>query len=362
MSLPARRGPNRCAAHRGPAGGRPAFDPNRRAGFAGALSWWGLSSLSGLGACSLTPNLAAPRAGQWQPLSPGLAWVPGAWGDVDPANQGRVGNVGVIVGPKACIVVNAGVSQAHGEALRTTIEQATGRPIGLLLLTHVRQEFVLGACAFQAAGIPVAMHPMAARLMAARCGTCQKRLAETLGAEAMAGTRVVVPDLLVQPGEPGFAKRLSDLAGRPLQWLAAGPAAHSSGPGDSALWDPTEHALVAGGWVDVAVVPDIQDGHPAGWRDALTVAQRLQPGHILPAHGPVAGPEALEAMRGYLDALDEETGRLLRAGVPLSEVADQAQLPAYRHWLQYDTVHRRNASISFLRQERAQLMGEVAPS
>jgi hypothetical protein len=47
--------------------------------------------------------------------------------------------------------------------------------------------------------------------------------------------------------------------------------------------------------------------------------------------------------------------RLLQQGAALSEVPDAAMLPAFADWDQYETIHRRNASVLFVRYEREQL-------
>ena len=43
---------------------------------------------------------------------------------------------------------------------------------------------------------------------------------------------------------------------------------------------------------------------------------------------------------------------LLNAGAGLSEAPDAAGLPDFATWDQYDTIHRRNASIVYIRLER----------
>jgi hypothetical protein len=45
---------------------------------------------------------------------------------------------------------------------------------------------------------------------------------------------------------------------------------------------------------------------------------------------------------------------LLRSGAALSEVPKRTVLPAFAHWDQYETIHRRNASVLFVRFEREQ--------
>jgi glyoxylase-like metal-dependent hydrolase (beta-lactamase superfamily II) len=284
-----------------------------------------------------------------QPVAPGVWMARGSGGEVDPANRGRIGNAAVIAGPRGALVIDSGVSRRHGQALLEAARRVVTQPLRALLLTHVRQEAVFGAAAFQDAGLPVAMHPAAARLMRARCEGCLKTLQRVLGAAEMAGSRVVVPDRLVEAGDAA----LGALIGRPLRLLAFGPQAQSSGPGDLAVWDEASGTLVAGGLLDAETVPDVQDADFAGWRQALAALAHL-PGlrQIVPGHGPLAPPVQIGRIAAYLDALEARTAALLAAGTPLSEVADATDLPAFAAWDQYDTVHRRNASIVYLRQER----------
>ena len=57
---------------------------------------------------------------------------------------------------------------------------------------------------------------------------------------------------------------------------------------------------------------------------------------------------------GKGDPLDR-VGELVAAGASLSAVPDASDLAAYESWDQYETIHRRNASIVFLRIERESL-------
>jgi hypothetical protein len=58
----------------------------------------------------------------------------------------------------------------------------------------------------------------------------------------------------------------------------------------------------------------------------------------------------------YLQRLERRVAELLDASTALSEVPDAAALPDYKDWDQYDIIHRRNASILFLRLERQLLL------
>lgn len=318
----------------------------------------GAAALGGLGGCATSAPATAP--GEPQQVAPGVYLLRGLAGEIGPENRGRTGNAGFIVGPQGVLVIDCGVSRRQGEAVLAAIRRTTPLPVKQLLLTHVRQEFLFGAAAFQEAGIPVAMHPAAARLMATRCENCLKTLQRVLGPEEMQGTRVVKPDRTFDPTTSPPAQAFDAGVGRPVRLLAWGPGGHSSGPGDLAVLDETTGSLFAGGLVDADTVPDVQDADFAGWRAALAGLQALaQAGtvqRIVPGHGPLAAPGQVATIARYLDQLERRTAELLDNGTALSDVADATVLGEFAAWDQYDTIHRRNASIVFLRHERALML------
>ena len=136
--------------------------------------------------------------------------------------------VTLIVGPQGVVVVDSGLAAADGEAILAAVERTAHAPVRLLVLTHPSQEAIFGAAAFAARGIPVAMSGPAARLVDARCATCLDRLRVSVGDAAMARTRVVAPDRLLEDDAT-----ITE-AGRPLRVIAP---AHSSAPGGLALVD-----------------------------------------------------------------------------------------------------------------------------
>jgi glyoxylase-like metal-dependent hydrolase (beta-lactamase superfamily II) len=275
----------------------------------------------------------------------GVYMFRGAVGEVDPANLGRVGNAGFIVGDLGVIAVDTGTSYLHGVALLQAIKRVTDKPVRLALVTHTRQEFLFGAAAFRERGIPVRMQRHAAGLMAARCETCLKTLKRVLGDEAMLGTTMFEPDQVFDDSHQ------LDLIGRPVQVLYFG---HSSGPGDIAVFDPASGVLFAGGLLDQERIPDVQDSERPGWAEALAALKRWPIRAIVPGHGPASPPDLVDSNLRYLHQLDTRLRELLRKDAALSEVPDGAALPEFERWDQYDTIHRRNASVWFLRLEREQ--------
>lgn len=332
----------------------------------------GLLALPWLAGCAVLDGAAraAPPVLPVQPVQPPPGRPPpqrvadGVWllrghaGDVEPDNLGRIGNAALLVGERGALVVNAGVSRRDGEDLLASVRRLTDQPLRGLLLTHAMQEFIFGATAFQDAGVPVWMHRDAARLMAGRCETCLKSLQRQLGETEMAGTRVPRPDHLFDARDA--AASLSPLPdiGRPLRLIAPLAGELAASPGDTALWDLRSASLVAGALLDAQTIPDVQDADLNGWRRALEAAARLGPHAVLPGHGPAGDALALIAReRRYLDQLEARTADLLRTGTALSEVAEASTLDEFAGWSRHDTTHRRNASIVYLRQERALMLG-----
>ncbi len=286
----------------------------------------------------------APQA---QRLADGVYMLPGAVGVADEHNLGRIGNAGFIVGPLGVLAIDTGTSLAHGRALLAAIRGVTTQPVRLALITHTRPEFLFGGNAFREQGIPIQMHRRTAQLMAARCETCLKALVQQVGDEAMQGTTMYKPDVVFD------APQLLQTIGRPVQLLQAG---HSSGPGDIAVLDVASGVLFAGGLLDAGRVPDIQDADLPGWHRALAELLALHPTQVVPGHGPPSPPSLINAVERYLTQLEARTRVLVAEGASLLTVPEMTELPEFADWASYDTIHRRNASIAFLRFERDLLL------
>jgi glyoxylase-like metal-dependent hydrolase (beta-lactamase superfamily II) len=276
-------------------------------------------------------------------VASGVYQLRGATGEPEPANRGRVGNAGFIVGPQGVLAVDSGTSYREGQALLAAIARVTDRPVRALVVTHARQEFLFGARAFQERGIPLLMQTDVAGTMASRCDGCLQTLRRLLGDDEMKGTAVPVPDRRFDASQPW------DAIGRPVRLLVFG---HSSGPGDTAVLDVQTGTLFAGGLLDLGRIPDLQDADLAGWRRALAELHALRLTTVVPGHGPAAGANAIYTVERYLVQLERRVRELLAANAPLSAVADACRLPEFAGWVGYDTIHRRNAALLFLRDER----------
>lgn len=316
-------------------------------------AWGSLAALGwGLPARAQAPaaTVPAPRADE---VENGVWMMRGLPGEPDATNLGRVGNAGFIVGRTGVLAIDSGTSHLHGQALLAAIAATTEKPVKAVLLTQARQEFIFGASAFQAQGIPVLMQRQAAELMAARCESCLKTLRRELGDDAMQGTRVPKPERVFDE------TWVFEDIGRPVLISHHGLA---NGPGSTSALDTRTGTLFAGGLVENKRVPDVQDGDIAGWRSALGALRALRIETIVPAHGRAGGITLAAATDRYLAQLQARSEQLLQAGTALSAVPDAAGLPDYQAWDQYENIHRRNASVLFLRLEREQLRKASTPA
>lgn len=291
--------------------------------------------------CATTAPTSTLRAIE---LAPGVYVVPGSGGAADERNLGRIGNAGFIIGERGVLVVDTGTSLAHGRELIAAIGAVSRKPIVAALVTHTRPEFLFGGGAFRERGIPIRTHRRTAVLMASRCETCLKTLRQTVGEAPMAGTAMYTPD------ETFDDSHAIDLGDRSVRVLHFG---HSSGPGDIAVLDEASGVLFAGGLLDARRVPDIQDSELPGWKRALQALRDLSIKTVVPGHGPASPPAPLiGSVEGYLAQLETRVRDLVARGVSLLDVADAGDLPNFSAWDQYDTIHRRNTSVAFLRFER----------
>jgi len=269
-------------------------------------------------------------------------------GEANMENKGFIANAGFIVGAEGVIVIDTGASYRHGEAMLAAIARITPKPVKQVIITHAVQDFVFGAAAFVERGIPLLTHRKTAELMKARCEHCLGNLRKVLGDEIMAGTRLIIPEQLVD------ASATMRIAGREIDFLHFGWA---STPGDLVVLDRESGVMFAGGIVTASRVPEIRDGQLRGWLDALTALRKLGARHVVPGYGRILSPDEMGQTAEYLRRLDAKMRDLYSRGVGLMESVDGSGMDAYGAWSQYPDLHRRNALHRYLQIELEDLEG-----
>lgn len=272
----------------------------------------------------------------------------GALDEASSANAGFTGNAGFIVARDGIIVVDTGGSYRLGRAMLRAIRRVSDKPVALVVNTHAVQDFLFGNAVFADLGAPLLTHRRSAQLMRERCAHCLENLRLLLGAQAMRGTRLVVPARLVD------GSQIVRVAGRELELLHFGWGAT---PGDLVVLDRRSGIAFGGGLVSIGRVPETRDGRLPQWITALDALARLPARQVIPGHGPVADIAEVRRTRAYLSDLDALARRLYDEGLSLLEALDRSDLPAYRDWGAYASVHRRNVQQRYLELELADLDG-----
>ncbi|AYH44001.1 MBL fold metallo-hydrolase [Azoarcus sp. DN11] len=281
-------------------------------------------------------------AAEFEPVAPG-AYVLSAEALAAQGAPAETGNVGLLVGDAAALLVDTGASYRQGREVLAALRRATDRPPRLALVSHALPEFLFGAAALQDAGLRVVAQPDSAKLIAQRCQICLDRAIAQYGAEAMAGTRVPV----LESSATGDWQ--VDLGGRQVEVLDFGWA---STPGSVGVFDRASGTLYAGGVVLAGRVPMLRDADFDGWVAALGRIARLPVRRVVPGHGPVVTLDAVAQLRAYLLELDAEVRRLYASGASLPEAVAEARLPAYATWVGYPELHRQNVHYRYLAVER----------
>ena len=259
--------------------------------------------------------------------------------DAAEENYGDVSNVGFVIGAKSIAVIDTGGSRKIAEMIYRAIRQHSDLPISYAILTHMHPDHVLGASVFADAGAKIIGHPGLARALADRAETYQDNFGRLIGAGQFIGTRIVVPDVVVDE-----VLQL-DLGERMLA-LRTWPRAHTGT--DLTVMDQASGTLFTGDLVFDKHAPAL-DGSLVGWQSVLAELMTLDAARIVPGHGgPVLDwPAGAEALARYLDVLAEDTRAVIDEGQPLSEAVDNIARSEASNWQLFDLFNPRNATVAY---------------
>ena len=267
-------------------------------------------------------------------------------GKVSRINRGRIGNAGFFVAPEGIVVVDTGISYRYGREMVNAIRKISERPIRLAIITHAHQEFLMGASYFRAIKVPILTHIKTAHLMESRCENCLHHLKEVLGEMEMRGTKVIVPDRIIDGSE------FISVAGITLELHQLG---WGNTAGDLAVFNRSNGVLFAGGLVDVDRVPELRDARLKDWEITLEKLAALPIKHLVPGHGPVSDASAIDNFAVYLRTISRKARELYNDNVSLSDAESKGDLPGFKSWALYSEQHHKNIHRAYLEIEREDL-------
>lgn len=242
--------------------------------------------------------------------------LPGDWGL---NNAGGVADAGHLLAIDNCYTV------ARASEFRSALESRTGARVDMLALTHHHPDHTFGSRAFE--GVAVVGSRSTRRQMLA------------IGNRSLVfrdGERGTDPVEVVPPGIT-FCGGLDVMVGSiPVQARSFGEPSHTDN--DVAYFLPDRGILFAGDLLFVGVTPFLLAGSVAGSVRACQWLREFGAHTIVPGHGPVSGPEAIDLMEEHLLWLQLTAQEALEKGQSPLEAALTLDFGAYREWRDRERV------------------------
>lgn len=271
--------------------------------------------------------------------APGVYVVVGPYALANIQNAGQISNSSFIIGKDAIAVIDTGGSYLAGQRLRATIREKSNLPIRYVVLTHDHPDHVFGAAAFLGDHAIFVGHRNLPEALRTHVEDYLRHARKDFGEQTFAGTRVVIPTLLVD------SEQTIDLGDRPLK-LEAWPPAHTNC--DLTVMDETSGTWIMGDLIFSGHVPAL-DGNINGWIATLQQLEKRPTARIVPGHGPASlpWPDAARPIETYLTVLRDDVRASIRAGETMQEATAKAAQSERDKWALFDDFNTRNATAAF---------------
>ena len=241
---------------------------------------------------------------------------PGVFAYLQPDGSWCLNNMAFLTGGRGVIVVDAGATERRTRALQAAIARTTDKPVSTLLNTHHHLDHTLGNSVF-GPEVTIVGHEL-----------CRREIVAA-GDDVMTGARRLFPavdfgDVEAVPPMLTFEESVTLYAGDlPVELEYVGPA-HTTN--DVVAWIPERRVLITGDVIFNQGTPFAVAGSIAGWLHTLEDLREIGAETLIPGHGPVCGPEAIDEVAAYLRFVQEVARRGFEAGATPLELARDTDL------------------------------------
>jgi cyclase len=252
----------------------------------------------------------------------------GSWG---------LNNTGFIVAGDSVLAIDTCFTERRSRWFKEAIERtAPGKPVKTLVNTHHHGDHTHGNWVF-GPNVTIVGHE--------RCRD------EVIAAGHF--TTALFPgvewgEIRIAPPNLTFSDRLTLWADELRIELIYMGVAHTTN--DIVAWLPDRGVLYTGDLVFNGGTPFVMMGSVAGSLEALARLKELGAKTLVPGHGPVCGPEAIEANEEYLRFVQDTARRGLEAGLSPLEAARETDLGRFADLLDRErlvgNLHRAYAELS----------------
>ena len=262
----------------------------------------------------------------------------GVFAYVQPDGSWWLNNTGFIVGDDNVIAIDATSTERRTRALLDAIRDVTTTPVRTLVNTHHHGDHTNGNCLF--ADATVIGHRLC------RDGV----LAQVIGGlDAVFGT-VEWGDLTIRAPEVVFDDQLTlHIGDVRVELHHLGTPAHTTN--DVVAWLPDKRVLFTGDLVFNGGTPFMLMGSVEGFLEALPRVREFDAETLVPGHGPVCDPAAIDDGERYAGFVLELAAEARDAGLSPLEAAREADLG------EFDELHDRERIVGNLHRAMAEHEG-----
>lgn len=295
--------------------------------------------LLAFGFFSAIPARSAEYLPKAEPVAENVYVIVGPLEQRSPDNDGLNANYGFLVSPDGVVLIDSGASLLGARKIETAIRAVTDRPVRWVINTGSQDHRWLGNDYFAQRGAQIIALQRTANTQQQYARQQLESLQRFLG-NRLEGT---IP---LSTAKPAAEEGTLEIGGESL--ILRYTDAHF--PGDAMVYLPKHGVIFAGDLVYVdrllAVLPwsSVKNG-----RQAFRAMATLKPAKVVPGHGRVCDLTQAQRESGdYYDFLAETIGTAAREMEPMAEVINRhADLPAFRHLENYDSLHRTNMNRAF---------------
>lgn len=233
--------------------------------------------------------------------------------------DGRVNlvpNIGIIVGNRATLVVDAGMGPRNGQAVLRELAKVSKNSDLYFTTTHFHPEHVTGVQAFPANTRIIRSEVQEQELKQKQpqfISNFSKRTPEI---------KALLQDVKPRPPDILFDREVKiDLGGVTARIFLVGPG-HTRG--DTAIYVEEDKVLFTGDVVVNRFFPIFPDKDASGknWLAVLNQFEAVQPLKVVPGHGEVGDAGLITAVQSYLKALQSRAAELKAQGKSPKEAAE----------------------------------------
>jgi cyclase len=267
---------------------------------------------------------------------------PGVFAYIQLDGSWCLNNPAFVVGANSVTAIDACATERRSRDFKAAIAKTSANPVGTLINTHAHLDHVFGNFVFR---------PEAAIVGHTRC----REEIEAGRDGALRGAQGIFPsvdwgDIEVESPSITFDDELSlyvdDLE---MQLIYVSPAHTMT---DVVVWLPERKVLIAGDLIFNNGTPFALAGSIGGWLEALERLRALGAETIVPGHGPVCGPESIDAVKSYLEFIWDTAKAGFEADADPLDVARDTDLGAFAKW------HDAERIVGNLHRAYSELRGE----